>query len=95
MCDGKSDCIDDSDEERCEQWACVQGSIKCADMKQCVKVKLIFMFITDPCCQIITYYFIDKRLLTSVLVMDWTALMDLTNCVMTHVFQELSREDTQ
>ncbi len=38
VCDGTFHCGDESDEENCINWACVEGFIKCADQMECVKV---------------------------------------------------------
>ncbi len=39
VCDGNLDCSDESDEENCASWPCVEGQMKCADQLECVEVK--------------------------------------------------------
>ncbi len=39
VCDGNLHCVDESDEENCADWSCVEGFINCADQKECVEVR--------------------------------------------------------
>ena len=40
VCDGIPDCTDKADEYNCESHSCLEGRIKCADLKACVEVNI-------------------------------------------------------
>ena len=47
VCNGNIDIEDGSDEENCETHTCIEGYVKCGDLKTCIEVKIHFFNLTE------------------------------------------------